>query len=78
MVDIVFNHVGAVDLDFSQITTFPKAEYYHSKCQVEDYNNQTQVELCRLANLPDLNQVLFQLMLYLTSTESSFCFQNVE
>jgi alpha-amylase len=56
MVDVVFNHVGPVDLDFAQIDTFNKPEYYHPKCQVIDYNNQTQVELCRLANLPDLDQ----------------------
>ena len=25
-------------------------------CNIEDYNDQTQVELCRLSGLPDLNQ----------------------
>ena len=56
MVGIVLNHVGPVDLDFKQITTFNDPSYYHTKCQVTDYNNQTNVEYCRLANLPDLDQ----------------------
>lgn len=56
MLDVVANHVAPVDLDFSQVNPFNDAKYYHSKCQIENYNNQTQVELCRLANLPDLDQ----------------------
>jgi alpha-amylase len=56
MIGIVLNHVGPVDLDFSSISPFNSPSHYHSKCQVIDYNNQTQVEYCRLANLPDLDQ----------------------
>ena len=56
MLDVVANHVGPVDLDFSQINPFNQSSYYHSKCQIEDWNNQQQVEQCRLANLPDLDQ----------------------
>jgi len=48
MVDIVMNHVGPVDMDFSKISPFNKAEYYHDKCQVTDWHNQTNVEYCRL------------------------------
>jgi alpha-amylase len=50
------NHVAPVDLNFQSIIPFNESQYYHSKCQIEDWNNQSQVELCRLANLPDLDQ----------------------
>ncbi|KAL0485589.1 alpha-amylase [Acrasis kona] len=56
MVDIVLNHVGPIGTDFGQISDFNQESYYHSRCQVVDYNNQYQVEHCRLADLPDLNQ----------------------
>ena len=56
MLDVVGNHVGPVDMDFQQIKPFNQSSHYHSKCQIEDFNNQNQVELCRLANLPDLDQ----------------------
>ncbi|KAK2950103.1 putative Alpha-amylase A type-3 [Blattamonas nauphoetae] len=55
MVDVVTNHVGNTNEDFSKINPFNKAEYYHKKCDISDYNNQTNVEQCRLANLPDLD-----------------------
>ena len=32
MVDVVANHVGPVDQDYSRIYPFNKAEHYHSKC----------------------------------------------
>lgn len=56
MLDVVANHVAPVDLDFAQVNPFNQSQYYHSKCQIEDWGNQEQVELCRLANLPDLDQ----------------------
>jgi len=56
MVDVVANHVAPVGDDFSQIYPFNKAEHYHSDCQIQDWSNQAQVENCRLADLPDLNQ----------------------
>ncbi|CAL6074512.1 1 [Hexamita inflata] len=59
LADVVYNHVGNCyggANDFSCITTFPKAEYYHNNCQVSDWNNQQQVMNCRLSGLPDLNQ----------------------
>lgn len=56
MLDVVANHVAPVDLDFSNVYPFDKAEYYHDKCQIEDFNDYDQVERCRLSNLPDLNQ----------------------
>lgn len=56
MLDVVGNHVGDVDMAFDQITPFNSSSHYHSKCQITDWNNQAQVETCRLANLPDLDQ----------------------
>ena len=62
MVDVVGNHVGPVDHDYSSIVPFNQASHYHdcsncpNDCQIQDFNNQQQVELCRLAGLPDLNQ----------------------
>jgi alpha-amylase len=56
MLDVVGNHVAPVDLDFSSINPFNQSSYYHSKCQIENWNDQYQVENCRLANLPDLDQ----------------------
>jgi alpha-amylase len=55
MLDVVANHVAYVDLDFSLVTPFNDASYYHAKCQIGNWANQTEVENCRLANLPDLN-----------------------
>ena len=56
MVDVVGNHVAPVGTDYSKITPFDKAEYYHDKCDIKDWNNQWQVENCRLCDLPDLKQ----------------------
>lgn len=56
MVDVVANHVAPIGDDFSRIYPLNKSEHYHDKCQIEDFGNQWQVENCRLADLPDLNQ----------------------
>ena len=56
MVDVVGNHVGPVGTDYSKITPFNRAEHYHDICQIVDWNNQWQVENCRLCDLPDLKQ----------------------
>jgi alpha-amylase len=56
MLDVVANHVAPVDLDYSQVTPFNSTDYYHSKCQISNWNDPGNVEYCRLANLPDLNQ----------------------
>ena len=56
MVDVVGNHVGPVGQDYSSIYPFNRAEHYHNDCQITDWNDQGQVEYCRLADLPDLNQ----------------------
>jgi len=62
MVDVVANHVGPVGYTYNTISPFNSASHYHncqdcpSGCQIQDYTNQPEVELCRLAGLPDLNQ----------------------
>ena len=56
MVDVVANHVGPVGTDYSKINPFNSAEHYHDKCDINDWNNQWQIENCRLAGLPDLKQ----------------------
>lgn len=56
MVDVVANHVGPVGMDFSKINPFNSDSHYHSRCQINNWDNQTEVEYCRLADLPDLDQ----------------------
>ncbi|RPB01936.1 alpha-amylase [Choiromyces venosus 120613-1] len=52
MVDIVANHMGPGDI--TTFNPFNSASYYHSSCSIDNYNNQTQVEQCQIAGLPDL------------------------
>lgn len=56
MVDVVANHAAPIGDDFSQIYPLNHSEHYHSDCDINDWGNQWQVENCRLAGLPDLNQ----------------------
>ncbi|TNV80654.1 hypothetical protein FGO68_gene13906 [Halteria grandinella] len=56
MVDVVANHVGPVEHDYNQIYPLNRPEHYHTDCDINDWNNQWQVENCRLARLPDLDQ----------------------
>jgi alpha-amylase len=55
MVDVVANHVGPVGNDFSRIYPLNQESHYHRDCDINDWNNQWQVENCRLARLPDLD-----------------------
>lgn len=56
MVDVVANHVAPIGDDFGQINPYNSADHYHSDCDITDWNDQGNVEYCRLADLPDLNQ----------------------
>jgi alpha-amylase len=56
MVDVVANHVAPVGNNFSSIQPFNSPDHYHANCAINDWGNQWQVENCRLADLPDLNQ----------------------
>ena len=55
MVDVVANHSAPIGDDFSQIYPLNQSSHYHSDCDI-NWNNQSSVENCRLAGLPDLNQ----------------------
>ncbi|MCQ2816844.1 MAG: alpha-amylase family glycosyl hydrolase [archaeon] len=56
MADVVANHVGPVGFDYSGIDPFNSSEYYHDYCEITDWDDQYQVENCRLSGLPDLKQ----------------------
>ncbi|KAK3087038.1 hypothetical protein FSP39_000766 [Pinctada imbricata] len=42
--------------NFTGFSPFNQTEHYHTLCEITDWKNQNEVELCRLAKLPDLNQ----------------------
>ncbi|KAL4878773.1 glycoside hydrolase superfamily [Aspergillus karnatakaensis] len=67
MMDTVINNMAfmldsgedpATDIDYSTLSPFNKAEYYHPYCKIEDWNNFTEAQLCQtgddLVALPDL------------------------
>ena len=56
MVDVVANHSGPIGDDFSQIYPLNHAEHYHSDCQINNWGDAHEVEYCRLADLPDIDQ----------------------
>ena len=56
MVDVVANHSGPIGDDFSQIYPLNHAEHYHNDCQINNWGDAHEVEYCRLADLPDINQ----------------------
>ena len=63
MIDVVANHMGTPpNYDYSSFKPFNDPSHYHScsgcpsSCNIENFNDQNQVEQCRLSGLPDLNQ----------------------
>lgn len=57
MVDVVANHMGSGPIAENKPSPLDQPNSYHSACDIQqdDYdNNQTAVEVCRLAGLPDL------------------------
>jgi alpha-amylase len=60
MLDVVGNHMGNQNYgdwsNFAKFVPFNDQSHYHSYCLITDFTNQNQVEVCRLANLPDLDQ----------------------
>lgn len=57
MVDVVANHMGCSGCQsFPNTFPFSDPSHYHSYCIIQDWSNQQQVEYCRLAGLPDLDQ----------------------
>lgn len=60
MLDVVGNHMGNQNYgdwsNFAKFYPFNQGYHYHPYCLITDFNDQHQVEVCRLANLPDLDQ----------------------
>ena len=72
MIDVVANHMGLAPQiqgtdgiskdDFSSFVPFNDSSHYHDcsncpkSCWISDWTNQNEIEQCRLAGLPDLNQ----------------------
>ncbi|KFH42134.1 Alpha-amylase A type-like protein [Hapsidospora chrysogenum ATCC 11550] len=53
MVDVVANHMGEGDVSNYKPEPLNQQGSYHSSCEI-DYNDQESVEVCEIANLPDL------------------------
>ena len=56
MVDVVANHAAPVGTDYGRINPFNRAEHYHDWCEINNWDNQWEVENCRLCGMPDLKQ----------------------
>ncbi|GFP52917.1 alpha-amylase A type-3 [Trichoderma asperellum] len=54
MVDVVANHMGNANITDDSPSPLNQDSSYHTKCDI-DFNNQTSVENCWLAGLPDLD-----------------------
>jgi alpha-amylase len=54
MIDVVANHMGQGAISDNRPSPLNQASSYHSDCDI-DYSNQTSIEDCRIARLPDLN-----------------------
>ena len=53
MVDVVANHMGFANIADNSPAPLNQASSYHTSCVI-DYSNQTSVENCRIADLPDV------------------------
>lgn len=53
MVDVVANHMGEGDVSNYKPEPLNQQSSYHESCEI-DYNDQESVELCEIANLPDI------------------------
>jgi hypothetical protein len=54
MVDVVANHMGQAAISDNRPEPLNQQSSYHSDCAI-DYSNQSSVENCELANLPDVD-----------------------
>lgn len=54
MVDVVANHMGQGAIADNRPEPLNQASSYHNACDI-NYNDQSSIENCRIANLPDLN-----------------------
>lgn len=53
MVDVVANHMGQGPIEENRPSPLDESDSYHPACDI-DYNNQSSVETCRIAGLPDV------------------------
>jgi alpha-amylase len=79
MVDVVANHMGKGDISVNKPAPLNEQSAYHAACSSEiDYTNQTSVEMCEIAGLPDINtqspevRTMFQTWIKWLVTEYSF------
>ena len=81
MLDVVANHVAYIDTNYGLVSPFNQESHYHSKCQINNWNDQNEVEYCRLSNLPDLNQdnqyVRDTLKTWVKDTVQKFAFDGI-
>ena len=56
LLDVQANDVAPVGTNYENIVPFNSSEHYHDWCEIVDWNNQWQIENCRLVGLPDLKQ----------------------
>jgi hypothetical protein len=54
MVDVVANHMGQAAISDNRPEPLNQQSSYHTDCAI-DYSNQTSVENCEIANLPDVD-----------------------
>ncbi|KAH7136192.1 glycoside hydrolase superfamily [Dendryphion nanum] len=54
MVDVVANHMGPGPIADNRPAPLNKSSSYHADCNI-NYDDQSTVEQCRIANLPDIN-----------------------
>ncbi|KAI1196533.1 glycoside hydrolase superfamily [Nemania serpens] len=54
MVDVVANHMGPSAIAGNKPEPLNQESSYHATCDI-DYSNQTSIEYCRIAGLPDVN-----------------------
>jgi alpha-amylase len=50
MLDVVGNHMGNTFDDFSHFYPFNSSSHYHRYCLIRNYNNQREVEYCRIGD----------------------------
>lgn len=54
MVDVVANHMGYANIPDDNPSPMNQGSSYHAACDI-DYNNQSSIENCRIAGLPDVD-----------------------
>lgn len=85
MLDVVGNHFGKQKNGnlsyFSDFVPFNSSDHFHPYCLIKDFSNQHEVEVCRLDNLPDLDQsnsfVRSTILKWIHDTVSTYGFDGI-